>query len=202
MDLVKRQAQPADHAVAVTLMHAAAPEMVDFLHGGRAPGLAFLEYEFLSEAGFCSHRNLTVLTEDSGVIATAALTDHTTHAALVRETVLNTFKHHGFISGFKPLLRVRKVKDLLTEPVDGELYLANFAVREDLRAKGFGRKFINMLIGDAREAGYQYFTLDVSTENPNAEALYRSVGMEVIEIHSSSMKGVPGGKKMSMPLSL
>jgi ribosomal-protein-alanine N-acetyltransferase len=58
----------------------------------------------------------------------------------------------------------------------GEAHILNICIREDLRGGGLGRRLMLYLIDRARGAGMQDAFLEVRPSNPNAIALYESLG--------------------------
>ena len=95
--------------------------------------------------------------------------------------------------GLKTIPRAVRAMDstrLMQAPKRDELYLANFGVSPELRGTGIGSKIIKHKIAEAKDQGYRLMSLDVSTQNPKAEALYQRLGFVVTK--TKSMKGRDG----------
>ena len=60
--------------------------------------------------------------------------------------------------------------------------IQTIAVGESARRQGLGRVLMQSLIGEARERGATEVFLDVRADNPNATALYESLGFEPIAV--------------------
>jgi ribosomal-protein-alanine N-acetyltransferase len=58
----------------------------------------------------------------------------------------------------------------------GEAHILNVCIHEDLRGGGLGRRLMLYLLDRARGAGMQDAFLEVRPSNPNAIALYESLG--------------------------
>lgn len=60
-----------------------------------------------------------------------------------------------------------------------EAYITNVAVRGEHRRQGIARELLNQLIGECRDRGIDYITLEVRESNLGAQALYEGMGFEV-----------------------
>ena len=65
---------------------------------------------------------------------------------------------------------------VLSDIKKGDLYLAELAIFENQRSKGYGSKIINDVIDYARKNKYKRVTLDVDFRNPKAKVLYEKIG--------------------------
>lgn len=54
--------------------------------------------------------------------------------------------------------------------------LSSFAVREDFRRMGFGKKLLESVIEDCRQQGWRDLSLGVYKDNPGAIAFYKTCG--------------------------
>ncbi len=61
-----------------------------------------------------------------------------------------------------------------------ECYIANVAVKKDLRKKGFGKALVENALTVAKEKGCAFITLEVRVSNRPAIALYESCGFEKV----------------------
>ena len=201
MDFIKRSANESDSVkTASHLIYLSGPDIVDFIHGSAEKAQAFGAFEFLQGSGLSGFVSTIVLVDSSGVIATASLSDRESQQQRFNDSFSNLFKYYGLFRALGVVMRARKLNGFMTMPEEGEIYLSNFAVREDLQGRGVGRAFLDMLIDDARNEGYQIFSLDVSTRNPPAQKLYTSVGMALVETKQSPAALIANVNKMALAL--
>jgi ribosomal protein S18 acetylase RimI-like enzyme len=74
-----------------------------------------------------------------------------------------------------------------------DCWLEDLYVAPEARREGVGRKLVEAVVDRARERGCRRVELDVSSENPAAMALYRSLGFDT---------GKTGGQDIFMRLRL
>jgi ribosomal-protein-alanine acetyltransferase len=73
---------------------------------------------------------------------------------------------------------------LLAPAASGEADIQTLAVAPDARRQGLGRRIVNALLAEARSRGVREVFLEVRADNPNARALYDSLGFEQIAIRA------------------
>lgn len=185
-----RGAQPEYKGPIAELMYSSGADMYDYVYKtDQAHPLDYIRSEFKSKRGLCSHRLLTVAVSDGNVVGTGTFYDGKDYQKMSGGAALNLLRFYGF----KSLPRLRRAMDsmkLMKPPKDDELYLANFGVDPQLRGSGIGSQMLQHKINEARQQGYRIVSLDVSTENPKAEALYHRLGFAVTD--SKSMTGRDG----------
>jgi [ribosomal protein S18]-alanine N-acetyltransferase len=71
---------------------------------------------------------------------------------------------------------------LLAPPGASQADIQTIAVAESARRQGWGRVLMTALIAEAKNRGAREVFLDVRADNPNAQALYESLGFEEIGI--------------------
>jgi ribosomal-protein-alanine acetyltransferase len=64
----------------------------------------------------------------------------------------------------------------------GSADIQTIAVLESSRHRGLGRQLMRSLIGEARRRAAREVFLEVRADNPNAQALYESLGFEQIAV--------------------
>ena len=69
----------------------------------------------------------------------------------------------------------------LLSPSGFAVCLSSLLIREDLRGKGLGTRFLGFLFPALAKAGFSRITLQVSASNAPALALYRKTGFRVAE---------------------
>lgn len=71
------------------------------------------------------------------------------------------------------------------EEADSEIWLNNFAIREDCRGKGYGSKMLKMLISK-----YGVNTLSCACDNSVAFRMYARAGFAIVDVLSSFSNGL------------
>jgi ribosomal-protein-alanine N-acetyltransferase len=74
----------------------------------------------------------------------------------------------------------------------GEAHILNICIREDLRGQGIGRKLMHFLLERARAAQMHDVFLEVRPSNPNAIALYVSLGFTHVGIRKAYYQAAGG----------
>jgi len=64
--------------------------------------------------------------------------------------------------------------------VEDEAHVVTLAVRQELRRHGYGRRLLEVLLGEARRRGAAIVTLEVRVGNLAAQQLYLSFGFRII----------------------
>jgi ribosomal protein S18 acetylase RimI-like enzyme len=201
-----RPARPGDRGDIAGLMYSAGPELYEFLYRtARVDPRQFIAAEFASGRGFCGWRNVTVAVVAGEVVATGCFYSGRDQGALTRGSVWNALRFYRLAEALPMLLRAGHVDSVITHPARDELYLANFGVAPSQRGRGIGEAMVQAQLATARARGFRTFSLDVAVTNPRAEALYRRLGLQVVEEKrfSGHRPGVtlPDQRKMTMALS-
>ncbi|WP_407422207.1 GNAT family N-acetyltransferase [Methanobrevibacter sp.] len=71
-----------------------------------------------------------------------------------------------------------------------DIYIAEIAIDENQRSKGYGTKVINDVIDYAQKNGYKRVILDADFRNPKAKALYERIGFKVYNKKSFLKRGM------------
>ncbi len=71
---------------------------------------------------------------------------------------------------------------MLLQTVGEEMELHTFAVRPDLRRRRIGRRLLDFMVGQARQAGVKRIFLQVRPTNSPARALYEKLGFATVGI--------------------
>ena len=71
-----------------------------------------------------------------------------------------------------------------------DLYIAEIAIDENQRSKGYGTRVIKDVIEYARNEGYKRVILDADFRNPKAKALYERLGFKVFNKKSFLKRGM------------
>jgi ribosomal protein S18 acetylase RimI-like enzyme len=201
--LLFRKAQPQDVERVVPLIYSAGPQAIDYLfqcHGKKSQD--FLRFAFKNGNGFLGYKNHTVATMSGQVVGILAVYNLSAYARL-------TLGHLWLLRRFYPasnlydlIARAVHMQSIMPAPGQKMHYVANFGVPETLQGSGIGRGLLDHQYKRARELGRALFALDVSVENPLAQAFYERYGFSVIaENQFSGPPGsVPNTRRMTMAL--
>ena len=198
-----RLATAADITHSLPLLLSAGPQA--FAYG--FPNVAiddpgFLGSAYADGAGFFGWQNHTVGLVDGVPVAISAGYDFASYLRLSVEHTLQVWRYCPR-SFFVPMMkRGWQLRSLMPSPSMSMHYLANFGVAKALRGRGIGRAMLEYQRLVARRLGRQTMALDVSTENPRAQALYQRFGLTVT--HQNTFAG-PDGRvadtlRMEMPV--
>jgi ribosomal protein S18 acetylase RimI-like enzyme len=188
-----RAARAEDVDAAVPLIHASGPEAFDYVFSVRAAGESqeFLHAAFRRGRGRFGWRNHVVACDDERIVGIGTGYGAERNAAFFLADAAAIARFHG-LRAAGVAVRALRAEHLLPPPRAGEWMLAHIAVAPDQRGGGVGARLLNHLIEQGRQAGKATAVLDVSVENPRAEALYRRFGFELIVERTSSHRSRHG----------
>jgi ribosomal protein S18 acetylase RimI-like enzyme len=200
-----RRADPSDGAHIPALIHAAGPEIYDYIfRDGAQKALDFIAAEFRTGAGLCGHRAVSAAVEDGVVVGVACVFDAAEHNRLLRGTLQNIVTVYGMRRSWSVLARAQHVAPVITRPGPGELCLCNLAVAPGKRGRGIGTALLEHGIAVARARGHRRFVLDVAETNPRAAALYARLGLRPEQSarcrDPRAAAHVPGSTRMALTL--
>jgi ribosomal protein S18 acetylase RimI-like enzyme len=195
MNLEIRQARPEDADAAVDLIYSAAPDAYEFLYaikGGKARD--YIRYEFARGTGFLGAAAHTVAVVDGQVVGTGSFYTKATHKTLGSEQARNFIARFGLWEFIRMMPRGLRIQRGISKLEEGQLYVANLGVKADMRSKGIGKALIEAAAQQAGAQGLAQVVLDVSEQNPRAEALYQRLGFNVTGVNRRANK--PGGVQL------
>lgn len=205
MNVEIRQARPDDADAAIDLIYSAAPAAYEFLYsikGGK--GRDYIRYEFQRGTGFLGAAAHTVAVVDGQVAGIGSFYTKDKHKALGSEQAKNFIARFGMWEFIRMMPRGLRIQRGISKLEDGQLYLANLGVKEEMRSKGIGKELIEAAAKQASAQGLAQLILDVSEQNPRAEALYQRLGFNVTRINPARNKPnstqLPGSKSMARAL--
>ena len=79
---------------------------------------------------------------------------------------------------------------VLCDIKEGDFYLAEIAIDESMRSKGYGGRIIQDVLEYARKNNYKRVTLDADFRNARAKALYEKMGFKVFNKKSFLKRGM------------
>lgn len=198
-----RNAAPGDADAAVPLIYSAGPAAIDYgfsCHGHA--GEDFLRFAFIDGKGFLGYQNHTVATMDGQVVGIVACYNLPRYLRLTCEHLVQLWHYYSLPKLPDLLVRANHLKSTMPAPGIDTHYVANFGVPANHQGMGVGTALLN----HQRHAGLAMkrarFALDVSIENPRAQAMYERYGFEVgcENQFSGPMGAVPNTRRLTVDL--
>jgi len=180
MDVEFRQAEAADVEAAVPLIYSSGPAAFEFVFADAKRGMAqdFLRYAFPKGPGEFGYRGHVMGVVDGKVVASgmAFSTDTSFSFFIAAASQILGFYGPRAVGVIRRGLAIERVVQL---PKKGEHYIGHIGVAPELRSHGIGAQLMNHLLEQGQALGREKATLDVSVENPRAQALYERLGFRV-----------------------
>jgi ribosomal protein S18 acetylase RimI-like enzyme len=206
MDLNIRPARPEDAEALAPLVYSSGPAAFDYVfsHRTRANAIDFLVRSLRTtggEFGYDVHWAVELGGEVVG--AGAGFTGEHPLAFMISalKRIMGTY---GPVGGAGVIVRGLRVEGLVQPPKGAAYCVSHLGIRPDLRGKGLGEKLVRHLLDRAKEERRSLAILDVSVENPRAQALYERFGFQVTAEHKSSLQNstarVPDHRRMELKL--
>lgn len=174
-----RPCLPKDVEEAVPLILASGPSSFNYVFTNKTVVVdEFLTYAFQRSGGEFSFDNHYAMVIDQKVIGAGAIFSGTRAKGFMLKDFLNIVRCYKF-SALPVLLRGLRIEQILKLPTRNEICLAHIAIAEEERNKGYGQQFIRFLMDEVKKNSSNYFVLDVSEENPDAQRLYERMGFNV-----------------------
>jgi len=191
--LIFRAATPMDIADAVPLIYSSGPSAFDYVFdvGNSLGAQEFLRFAYLrgGEFGWQAHR----VAEIAGrVAAVGAAFDG---RAVLRFTIagaLQILRFYGPIRAWGVMVRGLRTETVIQPPRAQEYYLCHVGVREELRGRGIGARFMRHLLEGLDADRHRCATLDVAVTNPRAQLLYERLGFVVEALRASKLENRRG----------
>jgi ribosomal protein S18 acetylase RimI-like enzyme len=192
--LIFRAAAPVDVADVVPLIYSSGPAAFDYVFdiGGTKGAREFLRFAYLAgegEFGWRAHR----VAETAGQIAAAgAAFDGRDVLRFTIANVLRIFGFYGPIQAWGVMMRGLRTEAIIRPPRADEYYLCHIGVREALRGRGIGARFMRDLLQGLDAHRHRCATLDVAITNPRARLLYERLGFIVQALRPSTLQNRRG----------
>lgn len=196
MPLTFRPARADDVDLAVPLIYSSGPAAFDYVFP-RAQG--FLRTVFLSTHGQFSHRQHWVGELDGQVVVIGTVVNAASNLSNMLAATWQILRVYGPLTGLGVMRRGLQMEHLIKPPPKGVNYLAHLGVQAGLTGQGIGTQLIDYLLRLGCARGLSKAALDVSAENPLAQALYERLGFQVVAQRISSLRGVPDHRYMERP---
>lgn len=198
-----RIADSRDVDAVVPLIYSSGPQAFDY--GFQRCGKSshdFLRFAFVDGNGFLGYKNHTVATLDGQVVGILAVYNLSSYVRLTLGHLGQLWRFYPASSLIDLTSRGTHLQSIMPPPNQTTHYVAHFGVVEAMRGKGIGRSLLAHQHKKAQELGRTIYALDVSVENPRAQALYECFGFSVTaENEFSGPRGtVPNTRRMTMPV--
>ena len=202
MDLDFRSAQPRDAAKAVPLIYASGPPTFDYVFAddGKCSAQEFLRFAFSRRAGEFGCDTHTIVTDNGRIVGVGSCYSGERSFAFMVTALRQILLFYGPLRGLRVVKRGLQVERLIKPPKKMTGCIAHLAVRPERRGEGIGGRLLNHLLAAARHAGHNRVVLDVSAENPRAQALYERCGFSTVHECVSDLPGVPDFRRMQLEL--
>jgi ribosomal protein S18 acetylase RimI-like enzyme len=204
--LTFRAASRADVADAVPLIYSSGPAAFDYVfnNGGTRDAQAFLRFAYLHGGGEFGWRAHRIAEMGGQVVAVGAAFDGRTVTRFTIAGALQIWGFYGAIRAWGGMARGLRVEAIIRPPHAQEYYLCHLGVREEMRGRGIGARFMGHLLEGLDAKRHRCATLDVAVTNPRAQLLYERLGFEVEALRASKLQNQRGRVadhyRMSRPL--
>ena len=195
MKVTIRPARSDDAASAAPLVFSAGPNAFNFVfsHRTRMEALEFIAHAFKSDRGEFSWRYHRVAELDGEVVGTAVGYTGTMAKDFLWPAVGHILQCYGIVGAARVIRRGLQIEKIIVPPSRPDMfYIGNVAVLPALRGRGIGQEIMEHMHEEGRRLGASVCALDVSAENPGAEALYTRLGYRVVKENPSRLANAAG----------
>ncbi len=201
-----RAALAGDAQACAPLVHASGADSFDYVFAdARRNAVPFLAYALARPGGEFGYAIHVVGELDGRVVACGAGWPN----GGVRFAVATAWPAIGFFglrAAGAAYRRGMEAETVMPGPARGAYYVGHLGVDAALRGRGLGSALVAYLLSPARVAGCGVAVLDVSAENPRAEALYARLGFVVTStcqsIFANAFGRVPAQRRMERELAI
>jgi ribosomal protein S18 acetylase RimI-like enzyme len=191
-DVRFRVSRAEDAHSSAPLVLASGPESFDYVFANaRGDATAFLAYALARPGGEFGYGTHVVAERDGRVVACGAGWAHG-GARFALATAWPAVAWLGLRAMPGAYRRGMQAEAIMPPPAPGEYYVGHLGVDPALRGRGIGAALVDYLLDPARVAGCRVAVLDVSAENPRAQALYVRLGFTVTKTRESALANAYG----------
>lgn len=190
-----RPARAEDAAVAAPLIFSSGPDAFNYVFSHRTPthALQFLQYAFGCDRGEFSWRYFHLIERQGEVIGTASAYTGGDARDFLWPAVRQILHCNGLMAGARVIRRGVKIEQVIVPPKRPDVvYIGNVAIAPPWQGKGLGQRLFTHLHQLAEARGATTCALDVSAENPRAQALYERLGYRVVRECPSRLQNAAG----------
>ena len=204
LDVRFRPSKPADAAESVPLVYSSGASSFDYVFTtGTRDAKSFLRTALSLPEGEFGCATHVVGTLDGRIVACGAGWSGGGGLRFARATVVPIIRYMGLATAGAYRRGMHAVA-VMPDPKPAEFYIGHLGVDPSLRGRGIGEGLISYLLSLGRDADARTAVLDVSVENPRAQALYERLGFRVTATRPSSYANasgrIPGHRRMEKPL--
>jgi ribosomal protein S18 acetylase RimI-like enzyme len=195
-----RPSRPEDAAASAPLVHSSGPSSFNYVFTtATRDAHSFLRYALALPEGEFGCNTHVVGTLGGRVVACGAGWPGGAGFRFLRATAMPFIRYMG-LATLAAYRHGMQATSIMPEPKPGEFYIGHLGVDPLLRGHGIGEALIAHLLALGRQAGARTAVLDVSVENPRAQALYERMGFRVTGTRQSSYSNafgrIPGHHRM------
>jgi ribosomal protein S18 acetylase RimI-like enzyme len=206
MKVTFRPSRPEDAEALVPLTYSSGPAAFSYVfsHRTRITAQEFL-YRTLQqpagEFGYAVH----VTGEINGeIVAGGACYSGELAFPFLTAALRQILGNYGIVQGAGIIRRGLRVEAIVPPPKGKLHYVSHLGVAPEMRGQGIGEQLVHHLLEIGRAAGRTTAALDVSVENPRAQALYERLGFVVTKEYPSRLENdtarVPDHRRMELAL--
>ncbi len=213
-EVLIREARPEDAVRAAPLIYSSGPACFDYIFSHRTPvnAIQFLERMFAEpkgEFGFTHHRVAELFRDGDGesegeVVGTGTFFTGAEVPGFTIAALRQILGCYGLSRGPGVIRRGLQIEGIVRPPKGDMHVIAHIGVAPELRGRGIGTIIMEHLMQAGRERGRSVAVLDVSAENPRAQALYERLGFVVTDERPSNLSNetatVPDHRRMEARL--
>lgn len=201
--LQMRNATPEDVEQAVPLIYSSGPQAFDY--GFQCCGKSshdFLRAAFMDGNGFLGYKNHTVAALNGQAVGILAVYNLSNYVRLTLGHLWQLWRFYPASNLIDSINRGVNLQSSMPPPNQRTHYVAHFGVAEGLRGRGIGHNLLAHEYKKAQQLGRTIYALDVSVDNPRAQAFYERFGFSINSdnIFSGPPDAVPNTRRMSMPV--
>lgn len=176
-----RIADSRDVDAAVPLIYSSGPPAIDYgFQRYDKSSHDFLRFAFVDGNGFLGYKNHTVATLNGQVVGILAVYNLSSYVRLTLGHLWQLCRFYPASGLIDLIIRGSHLQSIMPPPNQKTHYIAHFGVAEAMRGKGIGRSLLAHQQKKAQELERKIYAIDVSVENPRAQALYERFGFSVI----------------------
>ncbi len=201
-----RHCLASDIDAALPLIISSGPEAFAYVFIDRSPAQleAFLRRAFVASGNEFSAECHLALTDKGEIVALGALRYAEQTPAFSLRAMAQILCHYQPLAAARTAWRGLRTETIIKPPPKGVAFIYQLAVRPDRQGRGHGRQLIAELLRRAQQQGYRRAGLNVSVDNPRAQALYEQLGFRVLRQTNSALRSnfgyVPGQRYMELAL--
>lgn len=201
-----RYCQPGDIDAALPLIISSGPEAFAYAFNDRNSDQldAFLRRAFATGGNEFSAEQHLALEENGEIVALGALRFAAQTPRFTAQAMTLILRHYRPPAALRTAWRGLRTEAVIKPPPRGVAFIYQLAVRPDQQGRGHGRRLVAELLRRAQQQGYRRAGLNVSEENPRAQALYEQLGFRVVQQYHSALRSdfghVPGQRYMELAL--